>query len=312
MNTNNLNTEIEMLKEESAPAHLKARIVKGILDDKKSKNMITKKIIGFGLPAILVGAIALGAIMTPKTALADPIAQTRDAFEAARNYHMTTYQVVEGQRKRISESWVENGKRTTYMVGEDGILTQLDDILFEVQGTVSGTIFELEPAQVAQGKEVQTELHEIIVIGGGPDKNAPHEKIEITDPGQTLVLTGHNLIELEGTGEHEGEVYTIELMPFVDAEMSIEALQKLLLDTDLWNIEPNQMVNGQLAHKYKLKESYMDFTVYVDPQTKLPILTRQTLHDADGKNKTTTEVEYDYTGSVPPTTAQKPTEDTKK
>lgn len=302
MNTNNLNTEIEMLKEESAPAHLKARIVKGILDDKKSKNMITKKIIGFGLPAILVGAIALGAIMTPKTALADPIAQTRDAFEAARNYHMTTYQVVEGKRTRISESWVKNGKRTTYTVAEDGNLTLLTDILIEVQGTVSKVVLGFDPVQVAHGTEIVESLSQVFVVEG--DKIDPKQSKEVEgsvlifDPAQATILDSINIY--------------VSVLPFVNAEMSIEALQKLLLDTDLWNIKPNQMVNGQLTHKYKLKESYMDFTVYVDPQTKLPILTRQTLHDADGKNKTTTEVEYDYTGSVPPTTAQKPTEDTKK
>lgn len=304
MNTNNLKPEIEMLKQESAPEHLKAQIVQAILDENKSKKMNKLKVLGFGLPAIALGIIAFGAAMAPKTALADPIAQTRDAFEAARKYHMTTYQVVDSQRKRISESWFEDGKRTTYAVGEDGNLTLIDDTLVEIQANVSGAILRLEPSELAQGSEVQQEIQEFIVVGTSLEVSSVKGVYGLPRTIDPKVVTGNATFEVQEPETIKGEFFTIYLMPFVDAEMSIESLQKLLLDNSLWDIEQHQTVDGKPAHKYKLKEAFMDFTVYVDPKTKLPILTRQILTDDKGKS-TTTEVEYEYDGSIPPVVAEK-------
>jgi|GEM_PF-3734823 len=305
MNTNNLKPEIEMLKQESAPEHLKAQIVQAILDENKSKKMNKLKVLGLGLPAIALGIIAFGAAMAPKTALADPISQVRNAFEAAQNYHMTTYQIEGGQRKRVSESWVENGERTTYTVNEDGTLTQLDDLFIVVQDNVNGQMIKLAPVEIAKGEKAHTEIRETAVVG---IKLAPAQISTDGQPPAPKNIQGKPFKVVEDNSLNvkivEGSAIELIIMPFVDAEMNIESLQKLLEDKSLWDIESNQTINGRLANRYKLKETYMDFTVYVDPKTKLPILTRQILTDDKGKS-TTTEVEYEYDGSIPPVVAEK-------
>ncbi|MFM9872534.1 MAG: hypothetical protein ACKVQS_03595 [Fimbriimonadaceae bacterium] len=312
MNTNNpnLNPEIEMLKQESAPGTLKARIIKGILDDRKSKNMTTRKIIGFGLPAIAVGALAFGALLAPKAAVADPIAQIRDAFQSERDYHMTTYRTENGKRSHVSESWVKNGKRTTYTVEPNGEMTLLNNQMTEVQRTVSGRIVVLRPTEVAHGWTVKKNGEEKIVAGHPIEVQSTDNEVYEVElkavPGQRIEIApeGRAVFEVQRSDVKEGSFVELRIAPFVDAEMSIEALQKLLEDKSLWSIEPNKVVNGKVANQYKLNKSYMDFAVYVDPQTKLPILTRQTLNDEEGKS-TITEVEYDYLDSIPPTVPEK-------
>lgn len=356
MNTNNLKPEIEMLKQESAPQHLKAQIVTAILNEQKSKTMTTKKIIGFGLPAIALGIVATGAIMAPKTAIANPIAQVRNAFEAVRDYQMTTYQVVDGKRERVSESWVTNGKRKTFTVENDGTLTELSNDLIEVQTTVKGALFELKPIEVATSEKVKgiyitaIDKEQKTVPGKGlitvegkhlgdisptetfvisDSKNKIREgrsqaksnnsskgsrvegkPIEIEHPIKDNQTSKGKSASIEVVGQpifvsDDGELITMsDDMLFIVAEMSIESLQKLLEDETLWTIEPNQWINGQLTNRYRLKESFINFTVYVDPKSKLPVLTRQIQKDVETKKETTIEVEYNY-GVRPPTEIKK-------
>jgi len=229
---------------------------------------------------------------------------------------MTTYHTVDGKRQRVSEAWVEDGHRTTYAIAENGEMTLLNGAWIEVQGTLSGKMLELKPAQVAGGWKVERDYREIVVTGQEiklePVKSdvyeiqlsaVPSEKFQIELDSSKKPQA---VFEVKSDGRFAGGHVQLEIMPFVDAEMSIEALQKLLEDKELWNIETNQLVSGKIANRYKLKETYMDFTVYVDPQTKLPILTRQILTDEKGKT-TTTEVEYDYGNSLPPTSSESAT-----
>ncbi len=304
MNINNLKPEIEMLKEESAPAHLKARIVKALLDENKSKNMTTKKIIGFGLPAIALGAIVFGTAMAPRTAMANPINQVRDALGAVHNYKMTTFQYVEGKRTKITESWVEKGERTTFTVNDDGSLTELPREYVTVQKAVQGVLIARPPVEVAKGEELKEEIS-ILIVEGKPRK--PKETQNSTEPvevqvRQAMPVEGKRLIKnVEGK---EGIVIELQITPFIDAEMSIEALQRLLEDKTLWDIEPDSTLEGKQVLLYKLKQTYMDFSVFVNSQSKLPILTRQILKNEDG-TLTTTEVEYEYDQVIPPVLAER-------
>lgn len=317
INDNQLNKEIEALKDESSPSTLQARIIGSILEPKKSKHIMTKRILGFGLSTLVVGAIAFGAVMAPRIATASAVQQVRKAFDDITNYHTTTYYVVEGKRSRVSESWFEGDKRSTFLSNPDGTLTLLSDELVQYQANFAGQVVELSPDQLLDKDKVSN-----VIIMLEPEKSAKTVLLDPShivkkangDPVTVEVPTGAKFI-IEGKGDNgeqfTGEMVEIQIMPaFISGEFGIESLRILLKDESLWKIERNVLLNGQNTDRYELKEGTIKFIVFVDPASKLPLLTRQTLEIED--KPIITEVEYDYAGTVPPIVSKEKTKENKK
>ncbi|MBX3113317.1 MAG: hypothetical protein KF836_02020 [Fimbriimonadaceae bacterium] len=287
INDKQFKQEIEALKEESSPSSLETRIVSAILDPKKNKGMYTGRILGVGLSTLIVAGIIFGTMMAPRVATAAAVQQVREAFGEITRYHTRTYNVVEGRRRKVSDSFFEGNRRETYITNSSGTIIKLPAELAEYQADFAGQVTDLSPSQLLDnGKMIN------VMVMVAPDSLS--DVILFDHDSSSQKENSH--IQSKASSEKANE---IQIMPaFIGGEYGIESLRILLKNEELWKIEHGIILNGHYTDCYELKQGTIKFAVYVDATSKLPLLTRQIL-ELDGE-PLITEVEYDYGGTLPP------------
>ncbi|QYK52821.1 MAG: hypothetical protein KF824_11220 [Fimbriimonadaceae bacterium] len=289
INDKQFKQEIEALKEESSPSSLEARIVNAILDPKKNKSRYAGRILGVGISTLLVGAIVFGATMVPRVATAAAVQQVREAFGGVTRYHTRTYNVIEGRRRKVSDSYFEGNRRETFITNSNGAVIKLPEELEQYQENFAGQVIDLSPSQLLDNRKI---INVMVMIAPDSISDAI-----VVDPQELNASQ-----ETQNSGKDKptkNSVNEIQVVPaFIGGEYGIESLRILLKNEDLWVIEHGIILNGHYTDCYELKKGTIKFVVFVDATSKLPLLTRQTL-EIEGE-PLITEVEYDYGGTLPP------------
>jgi hypothetical protein len=159
--------DIDTMKSEHAPTTLPARILTK-LQQTEEKTMIRSRnrVVRFALSAALVLSLGAGTLMMTNTASAAGILKVHEAFQDASRYHVKSYQIAEGKRRLVSETWVDGSKNHSVFYDENGKSIDLDLswINTEMPGELTKKIQALTPAQMADHKVMQKILDEVISV----------------------------------------------------------------------------------------------------------------------------------------------------
>lgn len=313
--------DLQALRAETSPTTLRARILTQLEKKEDSKMRTQNRFLRFSLSVGLVAVIGVGTLMMSNTANAIP--RIKAALQDVSRYHVKSFHTTNGKRQLVSETWVDGQSERFVIYDANGkpvdLNQQIVDLNLEMGEKIKGlSVTEsarievigqaLEDVKVFSGKVVGS--GDVIVIGqpisghpgdAKPGKSKPG-KVKPAQSVQGQPLSGQQVIQGGEVRIVQGQPLdaTIELA-FVPVAMGgangVEYLRKLLSDKELWNIERGVSLKGRLTDKYSLKEGLVNFILFVDPHSELPLLTRTTL--GRGKTATTIEDEYDYVSALP-------------
>lgn len=296
-------------------------------------NPMKTRIVRISLATLAAGAIAIAALMIPRSSYASGIVKVAKAFQDAAKYHIRSFWTVDGKQRLNAETWIDGSGMKTRMYDENGKPLPSGDLEMRSSGnggTGSQSTIKLKAGDSATLKAgTAHEMREIEVnashAGAAPsdqDVTEALKGIDRSDPkfdekakAALKARFGDNAnVEVrvdnrEGpkSDDHGVPIPTMKTVidtrgpnvsgHYASVQYSVESLRKLLKDPANWAVEPAQTLDGKIVDRYKSKTTNME--LFVDPQTSLPVRLHATITE-NGKTVETNDY-YDYSSITPQT-----------
>lgn len=191
--------DIQTLQTETSPNTLRARILTSLQEQKEKKSMkFRNNMIRFS--AVTAAAVIVGGLMMSTSASASLIDKVHAAFQDANRYHVKSYNVTDGKRTLVSETWVDGKNHHMVFYDEKGKPIDEGKMFGDLSGIVTSKIKILSPAELADGKFLDGILGDLDfkkVLEGIDFKNLGEGGVIIMGPDGQVVKNGQIPPEIE-------------------------------------------------------------------------------------------------------------------
>jgi hypothetical protein len=277
---------LDALRGERAPVELQSKIMRALQSEQR--NIRTAKYLKFSLATVVAIAFISLAILAPRISFASAISKVLKAFQSVGIYHVRSYQVVDGNRRLVSDTWVDGNKRKVTLYGPDGEAIPNSGQMGDMAAKLDKLLRGLTPQQLLDPKLKDKLNDEIGTLG--PNSGFMMERITIDGREVTDLPAGMKQAIRD-------QMFKSAPMFSLGGQGDITYLLGLLRDPKIWDIAHDQMINGKTVEKCQVKNGDKRITLLVDPATSLPI-SLQMNTSLLGEEVTVTD-EFDYPAAGP-------------
>lgn len=253
------------LRSETAPTDLAGKIVDALQPDRERRRR--RRMIRAGFATAVAFFLFAAIIFYPRPSFAAAVSRVLKAFQAIRNYHVSSYQIANGQTHIVSETRVVGGKVAFTMYGPDGKPMPDSSMFGDMMAKISAEFRGMSPQALLDPKMRDKVSADIANLAPGPG----FVTMKITVDGKEVTDLPDDVKGAIGAG------FTSN--PFLlsaGGEPDVTYLCGLLKDETIWSITPGQMLNGKMVDEYRIKTGYPDLTLFVSRATSLPVRLRLT------------------------------------
>jgi len=276
---------LDALRSQAAPAELQSKILSALQPERRPNKKL--KVLSLSVATVVVALIAT-TLLTPRVASA--VAKVLRALQTVGRYHVKSFQINDGKRQLMSETWIDGAKRKFIAYGPDGKPLPDELGIGDATAKLDKAMRGMTPKDLVD-PATKEKLNEIV---GSHGSNSGGITERITVDGKEVSLSDLP----EGVKDQIKNMMPTDGMKFpIGGEDDITYLRGMLKDPSRWTITPNQRMNGKTLDKYEVKGAEDTIAIFVDPATYLPIsLQRKTAFF--GQTVTITD-ELDYPSSGP-------------
>lgn len=289
--------DIQKLQSEKAPDGLSDRIVARLMKEASPKVAARRpRRLLLATAATALAALVVVGALSSRPASAAKIEDVRAAFCRPLAYTINSYQIINGERRKVGRTEVDGDKTKIVIIGPDGREQDLAPMLQQLSQNLDRAIASKSPSEIAQPgalKDIYDESSQDLI--GEIKANAPEGvSIQQIDPAKLSKELQDLVKELEKLVKELEKVdkATAKGAGVWGGETGAQYTRQLLSDSDLWDRQPDTTRNGQVLNHFRLKGGFQNLDLYVDPVTRLPIVVRMDL--SFGDFPLIVEDEYDY------------------
>lgn len=271
--------DIESMKNAPVPEHLAERISDRILAERnKGKTPVRRRPLAFAGATLAIAAVFVVGVLATRPASAARIEEIHAAFSRPLACTIRSYQVSEsGDRRLVGRTEVDGARVQFFIVGRDGKERSLEPALKELKEKLDKLIAEKPAREVAQPGALEKLLKESAqadAVTQSPNAEALSEKkvdaqklveqiTQLTSALKDLV----ELLEKASTADNSGAMVA-------GGKSGPQYIRQLLGDEELWERREDITHNGETLNHFVLKGGLERFSIYVQPSTKLPVMSR--------------------------------------
>ena len=273
---------LDSLRSERAPAELRSKIASALRSDPNRNQRL--RVLRFSFAAA-VGALVLGTVLLlPRESVASAVSRVLKTFEHVGRYHRRTYELLDGSRRLISETWVDGTSRKFKAYSPDGTAIPDGKGVGDITAKLGKSMQGLTPRQLMD-PALNDKLKSITGNVGVITSEITVDGKKVTDlpegvKAQIAAMTPYDGLKLPVGGDPD-----------------IAYMLTKLSDANLWDITHGVQLEGKTVDRYEVNNAPSGMTLWVDTSTHLPI--RVQLKSSNAGSTVTVFDDLDYPTSGP-------------